>query len=62
MGSQVGPVLEGSAGVYTYEDLGAYRYALSAADAVSDQHQECVERLFEYGRARATDLVGTLAT
>ena len=59
---QVGPLLEGSAGVYTYEGLCAYRYALSAADAVRDRHQECVERLFDYGRTRATDLVGTLDT
>jgi sugar diacid utilization regulator len=56
----VGSLLEGSAGVYTYEGLGVYRYALSAVDTVRDRHQEYVERLLDYGRTRDTDLLGTL--
>jgi sugar diacid utilization regulator len=60
--AQVGALLRRSAGVFTYEELGAYRYALDAGLTVRDRHQACVERLHTYRRRRGTDLVGTLET
>lgn len=57
---QIGALLKGSAGVFTYEDLGPYRYVLSAQDSVRDRYQAQVERLVEYERRRGTELLGTL--
>jgi GAF domain-containing protein len=57
---QIGALLKGAAGVFTYEDLGPYRYVLSAQDGVRDRYQVQVERLVEYERRRGTELLGTL--
>jgi GAF domain-containing protein len=60
--ARVGALLRGGAGVSTYEDLGAYRYALGAEATVRDRHQDCIEQLCAYQRRRGTDLVRTLET
>jgi GAF domain-containing protein len=56
---EVGALLAGRAGVFTYEELGAYRYALGAE---RDRYQEGIERLFGHARGRGPDLVRTLDT
>ena len=58
--AQVGALLRGTAGVSTYEDLGPYRYVLTADGAVRDRYQEGLERLVAYQRRRGTELLGTL--
>ena len=50
----------GGAGVSTYEELGAYRYALGVEATVDDRYQESVRKLLDYGARRGVDLVGTL--
>lgn len=58
--AQVGALLRGTAGVFTYEDLGPYRYVLTADGTVRDRYQLGLERLLEYERRRGTELLGTL--
>lgn len=60
--ARVGALLRGAAGVCTYEELGAYRYALGAESTVRDRHQDCIEQLRAYGQPRGIDLVRTLET
>lgn len=56
----VGALIKGAPGVYTYEDLGPYRYVLGAEDAIRDRHQEQLERLVEYDARRGSELLHTL--
>ena len=58
--ADVGSLIKGAPGVYTYEDLGPYRYVLSAEDAIRDRHQEQLERLVEYDARRGSELLHTL--
>jgi len=58
--AEIGALIEGGAGVFTYEGLGPYRYALLSDESVRDQRQERLERLVEYERRRGTELLGTL--
>jgi DNA-binding PucR family transcriptional regulator len=58
--AEIGALIGGGAGVFTYRGLGPYRYSLMADDSVRDQHQEQVERLVEYERRKGTQLLGTL--
>ena len=58
--AEIGALIGGGAGVFTYEGLGPYRYALLSDGSVRDQHQERLERLVEYERRRGTELLGTL--
>jgi DNA-binding PucR family transcriptional regulator len=58
--ARLGGLLRGGAGVSTYEELGAYRYALETESTVRDRYQESVEKLLDYGARRGLDLVGTL--
>jgi putative methionine-R-sulfoxide reductase with GAF domain len=58
--AQVGPLLAGGAGVFTFEQLGAYRYALGAERTIRDHHQVRIERLLDHDRLRGSDLVRTL--
>jgi GAF domain-containing protein len=58
--AQVGSLLRGTAGVFSYEDLGSYRYVLGAEGMVRDRYQDRLQRLVEYERRRGTDLLGTL--
>lgn len=60
--AQVGALLRGASGVFSYEDLGPYRYVLTVDGAVRDRYQAGLERLVEYERRRGTDLLGTLET
>jgi sugar diacid utilization regulator len=60
--AQVGSLLRGTAGVFSYEDLGSYRYVLGAERVVRDRYQDRLQRLVEYERRRGTDLLGTLET
>ncbi|MGH3056715.1 MAG: GAF domain-containing protein [Gaiellaceae bacterium] len=55
-------VLQGTAGVMTYEDLGPYKYLLRMPlDAgVRDEHRDAVARVAEYDRQRSTALLRTL--
>jgi len=58
--AEIGALIDGGAGVFTYEGLGPYRYALLSDESVRDQRQERLERLVEYERRRGTELLGTL--
>jgi sugar diacid utilization regulator len=58
--AQIGALLGGGAGVFTYEGLGPYRYALMSDEAVRDPYRERLQRLVEYERRRGTELLGTL--
>ncbi|HEY2705684.1 MAG TPA: GAF domain-containing protein [Candidatus Dormibacteraeota bacterium] len=56
----VGPLIAGSPRVFTYEELGPYRYVLGSDPGVRDQYQDRLERLVEYDRRRGTELLDTL--
>lgn len=56
----VGPLITGAPRVFTYEELGPYRYVLGSDPGVRDQYQERLERLVEYDRRRGTELLETL--
>jgi GAF domain-containing protein len=58
--AQVGALLRGTSGVFSYEDLGPYRYVLTVDGMVRDRYQDGLERLVEYERRRGTELLGTL--
>ena len=58
--AEVGGLIGGRAGVFTYEGLGPYRYTLMSDDSVRDRYQEHLERLVEYERRRGTALLDTL--
>jgi GAF domain-containing protein len=58
--AQVGSLLRGGAGVFAYEELGAYRYVLTAEDSVRDRYQDRLIKLVEYEKRRGTELLGTL--
>lgn len=58
--AQVGALLRGGAGVFAYEELGAYRYVLTAEDSVRDRYQDRLLKLVEYEKRRGTELLGTL--
>jgi purine catabolism regulator len=58
--AEVGSLIKDRPGVYTYEDLGPYRYVLDAEEGVRDRHQERLERLVEYDHRRGTELLLTL--
>jgi DNA-binding PucR family transcriptional regulator len=46
--------------VFAYEELGAYRYVLTAEGSVRDRYQDRLIRLVEYEKRRGTELLGTL--
>lgn len=58
--AEVGSLIKDRPGVYTYEDLGPYRYVLDAEEGVRDRQQERLERLVEYDQRRGTELLQTL--
>ncbi|MFI5282664.1 MAG: GAF domain-containing protein [Candidatus Dormibacterales bacterium] len=58
--AQVGSLLRAGAGVFAYEELGAYRYVVNAEGSVRDRYQERLQRLVEYQKRRGTDLLRTL--
>jgi len=58
--AEIGALIGGGAGLFTYEGLGPYRYAMFSDESVRDPHQERLERLVEYERRRGTELLGTL--
>ena len=58
--AQVGSLLRGGAGVFAYEELGAYRYVVSAESSVRDRYQERLQRLVDYEKRRGTALLRTL--
>ncbi len=58
--AEIGALIGGGAGVFTYEGLGPYRYTLMTEDTVRDRYQENLERLVEYERRRGTELLDTL--
>lgn len=58
--AEVGALIKDGPGVYTYEDLGPYRYVLDAEEGVRDRQQERLERLVEYDHRRGTELLRTL--
>ncbi len=60
--AQVGSLLRGGAGVFAYEQLGAYRYVVSAERSVRDRYQDRLLRLAAYEERRGTALLGTLET
>jgi len=57
---EIGSLVYGRAGVFRYEDLGVYRYVLTADDRVRDRYQDALENLVEYERRRGTPLMRTL--
>jgi DNA-binding PucR family transcriptional regulator len=58
--AQVGSLLRNGAGVFAYEELGAYRYVVSAESSVRDRYQERLQRLVDYEKRRGTELLRTL--
>jgi GAF domain-containing protein len=58
--AQVGSLLRGGAGVFAYEELGAYRYVVSSEGAVRDRYQDRLQKLVDYQKRRGTDLLRTL--
>jgi sugar diacid utilization regulator/putative methionine-R-sulfoxide reductase with GAF domain len=58
--AEVGALIKDRPGVYTYDDLGPYRYVLDAEGGVRDRHQERLGRLIEYDQRRGTELLQTL--
>ena len=58
--AQIGSLLRGGAGVFAYEELGAYRYVVSAESSVRDKYQERLQRLVDYEKRRGTELLRTL--
>ena len=46
--------------MFTYEDLGPYKYVLCAEDGVRDRYQQALDRLAAYDRRRGTQLLQTL--
>lgn len=58
--AEVGALIKGSPGVYTYEDLGPYRYVLNADESFRDRHQQRLDLLVEYDARRGTELLRTL--
>ncbi len=60
--AQTGALLRGAAGVFTYQELGSYRYALMSDESVRDRYQGRIERLVDYERRRGTQLLSTLET
>lgn len=58
--AEVGALIKDRPAVYTYEDLGPYRYVLDAEEGVRDRHQERLGRLVEYDQRRGTELLQTL--
>lgn len=58
--AEVGALIKDRPGVYTYEDLGPYRYVIDAEEGVRDRQQDRLERLVEYDRRRGTELLQTL--
>ena len=58
--AEVGSLIKDRPGVYTYEDLGPYRYVIDAEDGVRDRQQERLDRLVEYDQRRGTELLQTL--
>jgi len=58
--AQVGSLLRAAAGVFAYEDLGAYRYVVNAETSVRDRYQDRLQKLVDYQKRRGTDLLRTL--
>jgi len=58
--AEVGALIKDRPGVYTYDDLGPYRYVLDAEEGVRDRHQDRLGRLVEYDQRRGTELLQTL--
>ena len=58
--AEVGALIKDRPGVYTYDDLGPYRYVLDAEEGARDRHQERLGRLVEYDQRRGTELLQTL--
>jgi GAF domain-containing protein len=58
--ADVGALIKGTPGVWTYEDLGPYRYVLSSVDAVGDRQQERLQKLVDYDARRGSELLRTL--
>lgn len=58
--AEVGALLRGSSGVTGFEELGPYRYALSAEGMERDGVQQRVRLLVEYDERRGTHLLDTL--
>jgi sugar diacid utilization regulator/putative methionine-R-sulfoxide reductase with GAF domain len=58
--AQIGSLLRGGAGVFAYEELGAYRYVVSAESTVRDRYQDRLQRLVDYEKRRGTELLRTL--
>jgi sugar diacid utilization regulator len=58
--AEVGSLIKDRPGVYTYEDLGPYRYVLSSVDTVGDRQQERLQKLVDYDARRGSELLRTL--
>jgi GAF domain-containing protein/sugar diacid utilization regulator len=58
--AEVAALIKDRPAVYTYDDLGPYRYVLDAEEGVRDRHQERLGRLVEYDQRRGTELLQTL--
>jgi DNA-binding PucR family transcriptional regulator len=58
--AEVGSLIRGGPGVFTFEGLGPYKYVLSTEDGVRDRNQRALSDLAAYDRRRGTQLLQTL--
>jgi GAF domain-containing protein len=58
--AEVGALIRGGPGVFSYEDLGPYKYVLTNDAGTRDGHQRALERLADYDVRRGTQLLRTL--
>ncbi len=58
--AEVGALIRGGPGVFSYEDLGPYKYVLANETGMRDGHQRALERLADYDVRRGTQLLWTL--
>jgi DNA-binding PucR family transcriptional regulator len=58
--AEVGALIRGGPGVFSYEDLGPYKYVMANDAGMRDGHQRALERLADYDLRRGTQLLRTL--
>jgi GAF domain-containing protein len=58
--AEVGALLKDGPGVFTFDELGPYKYVLSTEEAARDRYQQAVGRLAEYDARRGAQLLHTL--
>jgi GAF domain-containing protein len=58
--AEVGTLVHGASGLYTYGDLGPYRYILDSAGELPDRHRTQLDCVVSYDERRGSELLHTL--